>query len=141
MKKFKFETTNYGNDKLPILDVIITNPDNGKKVIYPALLDSGSFMNVFHSDIAKLLDIDLSLIKKELDFGGVGTKGSKLKGKAYIVNIMVAQKGKKHSFDSYVLFTDELNPDGNPLLGRQGFFDEFLNVELSLASERFYLYK
>jgi len=139
--RFKYKTTNVGNDRIPLLDVVITNPENNRKVTYPALLDSGAFMNVFHSDIAQVLGIDLSKIKREIEFGGVGTSLSAFKGKPYIVNLMVAQKGKNHSFDSYVLFSDNINPNGNPLLGRMGFIDQFPKVELSLKSNSFYLYK
>lgn len=139
--KFKYKTSNVGNDKIPLLDVIITNPDNGNKVTYPALLDSGAFMNVFHTEIAHVLDIDLSKIKKNVSFGGVGTAEGRLSGKPYLVNLMVAQKGKNHSFDSLVLFSDNINPDGDPLLGRQGFIDQFSKVEFVLGNDVFYLYK
>ncbi len=137
--KFKFKTTSAGNDEIPLLEVIVTNPDNNRKVAYTALLDSGAFMNVFHSDIAHILGIDLSKIKRVLEFGGVGTQSSSLKGKPYIVNLMVAQKGKNHSFDSYVLFSEDINPKGDPLLGRQGFIDQFTKVELSLGISSFFL--
>jgi len=139
--RFKYKTTDVGNDKIPLLDVIITNPENKRKVTYTALLDSGAFMSVFHSDIAQILGIDLTKIKREVKFGGVGTSSSAIKGKPYIVNLMVAQKGKSHSFDSYVLFSKNINPNGDPLLGRQGFIDQFSKVELSLKSNSFYLYK
>lgn len=90
--RFKYKTTNIGSDKIPLLDVIITNPENNRKVTYPALLDSGAFMNVFHSDIAQILGVDLSKIKREVEFGGIGTTTSTIKGKPYVVNLMVAQK-------------------------------------------------
>lgn len=138
--RFKFKTTNLGSDKIPLLEVIITNPVNSRKVSYHALLDSGAFMNVFHSDIAQILGIDLTKIKKEIEFGGVGTSLSALKGKPYIVNLMLAQKGKRHRFDSYVLFSDNINPNGDPILGRQGFIDQFSKVEISFKSNSFYLY-
>ena len=139
--RFKYKTTNVGSDKIPLLEIIITNPENDKKVSYTALLDSGDFMNVFHSDVAEILGIDLSKIKREIGFGGVGTTQSSFKGKPYIVNLMVAQKGKSHSFDSYVLFSDDINPNGDSLLGRLGFIDQFSKVELSLKNNSFYLYK
>jgi hypothetical protein len=139
--RFKYKTTNIRNDKIPLLEVIITNPQNNNKVSYTALLDSGAFMNVFHSDVAQILGIDLTKIKRQIDFGGVGTSPTVLKGKPYIVNLMVAQKGKSHSFDSYVLFSDDISPNGNPLLGRQGFMDQFSKVELYLKKNSFYLYK
>ena len=138
--KFKFKTTDAGNDKIPLLEVLVTNPENNKKVAYTALLDSGAFMNVFHSDIASVLGIDLSKIKRVTEFGGVGTESSSLKGKPYIVKLTVASKGKSFSFDSYVLFSDDINPKGDPLLGRQGFIDQFAKVELSLQNSSFFLY-
>lgn len=138
--RFKFKTTNARSDKIPLLDVVITNPNNGKKVSYPALLDTGAFMSVFHNDVAKVLKIDLSKIKKTIDFSGVGTTRGELRGKPYIVNLMVAQKGRNKNFDSYVLFTKNLNPNGNPLLGRKGFIDQFSIVEISLSKDKFYLY-
>ena len=139
--RFKYKTTNVGSDKIPLLEIIITNPENDKKVSYTALLDSGAFMNVFHSDVAEILGIDLSKIKREISFGGVGATQSSFKGKPYIVNLMVAQKGKSPRFDSYVLFSDDINPNGDSLLGRLGFIDQFSKVELSLKNNSFYLYK
>ena len=53
---------------------------------------------------------------------------------------MVAQKRKRHSFDAYVLFSDNINPNGHSLLGRQGFFDQFSKVEFDLGKSEFCLY-
>lgn len=139
--RFKYSTTDYGDDRIPLVDVILTNPDNDISIGYPAMLDSGAFMNVFHADVANLLGIDLSKIKKEIDFGGVGTAGGKLKGKPYIVNIMVAKDGKSHRFDAYVLFSKDINPNGHPLLGRLGFMDKFLKIEFDMKQGKFLLYK
>jgi hypothetical protein len=136
--RFKYKTL--GNNKIPLLDIIITNPENNQKVAYKALLDSGAFMNVFHSDIATVLGINLSKIKKEIQFGGVNTQTGILKGKPYVLTIMVVQKGKSHSFDAYILFSDNINSNGHPLLGRQGFFDQFSKVEFNLRSSEFCLY-
>ena len=56
--RFKFNTTNYRSDKIPLLEVIITNPDNDMKVATPALLDTGAFISVFRYEVADVLDID-----------------------------------------------------------------------------------
>ena len=60
---------------------------------YRALLDSGAFANVFHSDIAKVLGIDLTTIREQELFKGVEKTKRQMKGKPYIIEIMIIQKG------------------------------------------------
>lgn len=136
--QFKYPFSGYGNDKIPLLEVKITNKENNKSMNYFTMLDSGAFMNVFHSDVARVLEIDLSRIKQTISFGGV-KETKKMKGKPYIVEMMVMQKGKSYKFDSYVLFSDEVYSDGHPLLGRQGFFDRFEQVCFNYPNNKFYL--
>lgn len=137
--QFKYSFREIYREKIPILEVRITNKETGKAVNYPAMLDSGSFANIFHSDIAEVVGIDLSHIK-EIEFGGV-KKSKQMKGKPYIVKLMVACKGESYSFDSYVVFSDEIDKDVFPLLGRIGFFDRFDQVCLSFKKNKFYLQK
>jgi hypothetical protein len=134
--KYNFSTRGRG-DLVPIVDVTVTNPENDEKVDYPCMVDSGAFMNVFHSDIADVLGLDLTKVKPQM-FSGVGDKKPRLEGKPYIVNLMVAQKGKKHSFDAYVLFSNDIDPNGLPLLGRSGFFNEFDSVCFEMRKGIFY---
>ena len=127
-----------GGDKVPLIDVVVANPLNNTKVAYPAMIDSGAFMSVFHKDIADTLGLDLRKIK-EINFGGVGNKKQSLKGKPALVQIMVAQKGQNHTFDEYVLFSSDIAPNGYPLLGRMGFFTHFENITFDINADRFYL--
>ena len=62
--QLKYPFQSVGRDRIPILDIRITNKDNTKSVNYRAMLDSGAFANVFHSDIAAVLGIDLTKIKE-----------------------------------------------------------------------------
>ena len=64
-----------------------------------------------------------------------------MKGKPYIVELMVMQKGKCYKFDSCVIFGDEVSETGFALLGRQGFFDQFDEICFSYKNGKFYLQK
>ncbi len=137
--QFKYPFHSISHDKIPILDIRITNKDNGRAVNYRAMLDSGAFANVFHSDVADVLGIDLTKIK-EIYFGGV-KKSKQMKGKQYILEIMVLNKGQNYKFDAVVVFSDEISDTGLPLLGRQGFFDRFDEVCFNYKNNKFYLQK
>lgn len=69
--QFKYSFKVIFNDKIPMLDIRITNKETRKPISYRAMLDSGSFANIFHSDIAGVLDINLLEIKETQPFGGV----------------------------------------------------------------------
>lgn len=138
--QFKYPFSAIRNDKIPALDIRITNKDNGKAINYRAMLDSGAFANIFHSEIAEVLGIDLSKIKETQPFGGV-KEGKQMKGKPYIVELMVMQKGKSYKFDSLVIFSDEISNTGIALLGRIGFFDQFDEVCFNYKNDKFYLQK
>jgi hypothetical protein len=136
--QFKYNfSSGRGGDLIPIVDVIITNPVNNEKVTYPCMVDSGAFMNVFHSDIADILGIDLTNVKPQM-FGGVGNKKQSLVGKPYIVKLLISQKGKSVPLDAYVLFSKDIDPNGLPLLGRRGFFNEFDSVCFEMKKGFFY---
>ena len=137
--QFKFPFKIVRNDRLPFLDIRITNKDKEISTNYRALLDSGAYANVFHSDIAKVLNIDLSKIKKTELFTGVKEERRRMKGKPYVVELMVMQKGKSFKFDSLAIFSDEISNRGYALLGRQGFFDQFRQVCFNYKTNKFYL--
>ena len=134
--KFKYPFKVVSGDMIPLLDVKITNRESGVLINYRAMLDSGAFANVFHSEIAQVLGIDLSKVK-EVSFGGV-KKSKLMRGKPYIVELMIMQKGKSYKFDSYVIFSDEISNTGIPLLGRQGFFDQFDEICFNYKANKFY---
>lgn len=139
--QFKYPFQVIRADKLPILDVRIINKDNGKVINYRAMLDSGAFANVFHSDIASVLGIDLSKIKDTQYFSGVRASKRLIKGKPYILELMVVGKANCYKFDSLVIFSDEVSDTGFALLGRQGFFDRFDEVCFNYKNNKFYLQK
>lgn len=139
--QFKYSFSAVHGDRIPVLDVRIINKDNNKAVNYRAMLDSGAFASVFHSEIAEVLGIDLSKIKETQYFSGVRKSKRLIKGKPYIVQLMVMQKGQSHTFDSYVVFSDEVSNTGFALLGRQGFFDQFDEVCFNYKNNKFYLQK
>ncbi len=139
--QFKYPFKVINNDKIPLIDILITNKETNKTTSYRAMLDSGAFTNIFHSDIAKVLGIDLARIKETQLFGGVEKSKRQMAGKLCILELMVVEKGKSHKFDSCVIFSDEISETGFALLGRQGFFDQFDEVCLSYKSNKFYLQK
>lgn len=137
--KFKYNVTTIRGDKIPIIDILITNSQNNVKVTYPCLVDSGAFMSVFHSEVAEALGIDLESIKEICPFGGVGKAKRTLIGKPYCVKLMVVSKGNNKEFDSMVLFSEDIDPNGYPILGRLGFFDRFDEISFDIAKGKFYL--
>lgn len=139
--QLKYSLTAIRNDRIPLLEIRITNKHNNKSTNYVAMLDSGAFVNVFHSDIAEVLGIDLSKIKETVLFGGVKETKRQMRGKPYVVKLMVIQKGKSHKFDAYVVFSNEVAATGYALLGRQGFFDQFDEVCFKYKTDKFYLQK
>ncbi len=138
--QFKFTFSVARDDKIPLLNVIVKNPDNDKTMGYTALLDSGAFISIFHTEVAGILGIDLSK-NKSIKFTGVRDSDQNMEGKPYVVRLMVSQKGNSHSFDSLVVFSDEVSKDGYPILGRQGFFDQFSQVCFDYSKNKFYLNK
>ncbi len=137
--KYKFEQVRC--DKIPFVDVRIINKDKNISVNYRALLDSGAYANIFHSDIAGVLGIDLTRIKEQQLFSGVEKTKRSMIGKPYIVDLMVSQSGKSHRFEAIVIFTDQIVDSGYGLLGRQSFFDKFDEVVFSFPGNNFYLRK
>jgi len=92
------------------------------------MVDSGASFNVFHSEVAVALGLDLSHIKDKVLFRGVGGKGKDFIGKTYILRLLISQKGLSHEFDTPIVFSDDISKDGYPLLGMKGFFDNFSNI-------------
>lgn len=142
--QLKYKLTSVGSkkngDRIPMIDVRVTNPDTGQAVNYRAMLDSGAFANVFHSEIAEILGIDLTEKLQEISFGGVKeTGGISMKGKVCILELMVVDKGKSHKFQTPVIFSNEVSKSGFALLGRRGFFDQFNQVIFNYTESTFSL--
>ena len=137
--QFKYNFTESRKDKVPFLNIAVKNRDSSKVINYIAMLDSGAYISIFHSDIAKLLGIDLSIITDKQVFGGVEKSDRELSGKPYIVKLLLTQKGKDYEFETPVIFSDQITDQGFALLGRQGFFDQFDKICFDYKNSKFYL--
>ncbi len=137
--KYEFSKRSASDYKVPIIEVLIKNKENTISLTYRAMLDSGAFTNVVHEDLADLLGIDLRKIKQEVTFHGIGNTPKGLTGKMCIVELTVFQKGKRHSFDTPIIFSNDMAPDSIPVLGRQGFFDQFKEISFQFPHNRFHL--
>jgi|SRR5437762_699524 len=100
----------------PYLIVRLTHGTRHKDVI--SLVDSGADLCLFHSDIAKLIGIDVET-GSELAFQGV----SGARAKAYLHRVDLTVRGM-NSMNVDVGFTDSMTV-GTGLLGQQGFFEQF----------------
>lgn len=70
-------------------------------------------------------------IPEKIVFKGVGKAKRELRGKAAVVEIMLAQKGKNYKFDAPVVFSEDIDKNRYPLLSMRGFFDNFKTVSFS----------
>ena len=98
------------------LIVRLTHGTKHKDVI--SLVDSGADLCLFHSDIGKLIGIDVEA-GTELAFQGV----SGAKASAYLHRVNLTVRGMS-SIALDVGFTDSMAV-GTGLLGQQGFFEQF----------------
>jgi hypothetical protein len=115
----------------PYLIVRLTHGTKHKDII--ALVDSGADLCLFHSDIGKLLGIDVQS-GSELAFHGV----SGAKAIAYLHRITIAVRDM-NSISLDVGFTDSMAV-GTGLLGQQGFFEQF-QISFRLESRGFEILK
>lgn len=119
-KKIKGE--DYHEIKSPSIPVILSG--NKGKYEFIALLDSGADISVLSQEVAELLGLDLSGQREEAK--GIG-------GKVSVVQANVNLKIKK-AHESYnmvlpvkvILSNQDIESDIPILLGRAGFFDEFI---------------
>ena len=108
----------------PYLIVRLAHGTKHKDVI--ALVDSGADLCLFHSDIGKLIGIDVESGSK-LAFEGV----SGAVATAYLHRINLTVRGMS-SISLDVGFTDSMAV-GTGLLGQQGFFEQFrVSFELTV---------
>lgn len=126
MKRLKFDYIKIFNHKRPIIPVQLSA--NNKSVNIPALIDSGADFNLFPLDLAEVLGVKLNL-KKPIEYKGVGGDKFNMKGYLSIVSVRTYSKGEFLSFDSPVVFTDQIPSNGFALLGETGFFDKIQKVE------------
>ena len=100
----------------PYLIVRLTHGTKHKDVI--SLVDSGADLCLFHSDIGKLIGIDVET-GSELAFEGV----SGVRELAYLHRVNLTVRGM-NSINLDVGFTDSMAV-GTGLLGQHGFFEQF----------------
>src|SRR3989338_5442240 len=112
-----FEYKKIGNFWRPILPVTLKH--NKKELKYIALLDSGADFNIFHSDIAMVLDIDLTKLSKS-SFSGIN-KGVRATMQMTIIEIGI----DNYTFNAPVYFSSDISPDGYGIVGQLGFFNKF----------------
>ena len=106
----------------PYLIVRLAHSTKHKDVI--ALVDSGADLCLFHSDIGRLIGIDVES-GSELAFEGV----SGATATAYLPRVSLTVRGVR-SITLDIGFTDSMAV-GTGLLGQQGFFEQFqINFEL-----------
>lgn len=114
----KFKYAQIGLWHRPIIPVTVSYKN--KEVSYLALIDSGADINIFHTDIADILGIDLSKLKK-VQFAGISPSGSPSEGSFAEVGLDFGIKMSKAS----VLFSADISDNGYGILGQQGFFNTF----------------
>lgn len=116
--------TKFGPFYRPLVNITLRYKKS--EVNYLALLDSGADFNIFHSDIAKILNIDLKKIKQTTTFGGIQKSDSRS-----IATPVKMEIGINNEFiPSLVSFSEEISTDGYGVLGQQGFFSHFsINFE------------
>lgn len=100
----------------PYLIVRLTHGAKHKDVI--SLVDSGADLCLFHSDIGKLLGIDVEA-GSELAFEGVSGAAAT----AYLHRVSLTVRGMS-SISLEVGFTNSMTV-GTGLLGQHGFFEQF----------------
>ena len=107
----------------PYLIVRLINGDRHKDVI--SLVDSGADLCLFHSDIGRMLGVEIEAAP-ELAFQGISGK----KEVAYLHRVDLVVRGLS-SITLEVGFTGSMAV-GTGLLGQRGFFEQFqINFELS----------
>jgi len=115
--RVRFSYIRAGKFKRPVIPLTLKN---GKKTInYLALVDSGADFNVFHKEIAELLNVNLKNLP-ETEFSGI-KKDANATAKYTAIEIGV----NGYFFNAPVLFSDAISASGYGIVGQQGFFDKF----------------
>lgn len=107
----------------PIIPVSLSSQSSS--IRYEALIDSGSDFNIFPTEIAARLNIDLKN-SKIIHFSGV----EDLSVEGHIANVLLSINHQ--NFKTNVVFADL--PSTNGILGQNGFFDVF-SVKFDLSRE------
>lgn len=114
--KYTFDYVKMGLLSRPIVPVTLRV--NKIEFNYLALIDSGADFNIFHADIAKILKIDISKLKKSVNFSGINGKGI---GYFTAVDIGIGD----NFINTPVVFSNDISDNGYGILGQQGFFNNY----------------
>jgi len=117
MIKYHFKYHKYDQFYRPVIPITLKNGDKIFK--YLALIDSGADQNIFHSNLTKILGIDIKKLKPYF-FSGI-KKDSDAKGFLGIVEIGV----EDIFFDAPIIFSDDISDNGYGIVGQYGFFSHF----------------
>jgi hypothetical protein len=113
----KFPYTRLPNKiKRPIIRIAIEH--KGKEIPYFGLIDSGADINIFHSELAELLGLDLEAGEKQYVAGVVEGE----RRPYYVHKVSLKIGGWRHE-NVRVGFMPSLSKNGHGLLGQYGFFD------------------
>src|SRR3989338_546220 len=112
----------------PLLEIEISSRTSQKRRSVLAMIDSGTDSSVFHADIARDLQIDLTRCPR-VRLGGIGS----LDG--YLSNVQLLVPDMKIAMDIPVMFAENLTLQG--LLGQKHFFQRF-KVRFERAINKFY---
>lgn len=107
----------------PIIPVSLNNQSSS--IRYEALIDSGSDFNIFPTEIAARLSIDLKN-SKMIHFSGV----EDLSVEGHVAGILL--NINHQNFKTNIVFADL--PSATGILGQNGFFDIF-TVKFDLSNE------
>lgn len=117
--KHKFKYKKIDDFYRPFIDISLRNDNSTCK--YAVLIDSGADFNIFHGDIAKLLNLDLTGLE-EIEFGGI--KEDKAPCKGYVAGVEIGIDGQ--FYNAPVVFSFDISSSGYGILGQRGFFEHFI---------------
>lgn len=120
MSKIKhiFKYVKAGKYKRPLIPITLKHKK--LKASYLALIDSGADFNVFHADLAQLLNLELDRLQ-EIEFGGIKQNNKQCKGYLAVIELGIDNE----FFDCPVIFSKDISDKGYGILGQSGFFDHF----------------
>ena len=115
----KFRYKNYGQGILrPVIPIEVIF--NNKSVGYEVLIDSGSDLNIFSSEIAELLEIDFAKDNKG-EVSGITGESKQF----YFHNLDIKVGGNLYK-DLRVGFLEDIGKYAYGVVGQKGFFDIFV---------------
>ncbi|NJO35157.1 MAG: hypothetical protein HC869_20670 [Rhodospirillales bacterium] len=118
-----------GDIERPVIPITLRNLHQplAPAIGYHGLVDSGSDRCIFSSQVAELLDIDLTATDAVVHVAGV-VAGERRPIYLHPIGIEVGDAGGP-VVETLVGFMPDFSQSGQALLGRRGFFDQFSFVK------------